>query len=99
MAISGHKTDSVFKRYDIVYEVDITEAGGKLSQYLHNRKKLREEMVKKQLKLASETHNGFSDEGWNSLIYLVFIGAGDGIWTRDNQLGKLGLYRWATPAS
>lgn len=58
MAISGHKTDSVFRRYAIVSEIDITEAGDKLSQYLHNRKKLQDEMVKKQLKMASEIESG-----------------------------------------
>ena len=54
MAISGHKTDSVFRRYAIVSEIDITEAGDKLSEYLYNRKKLQEEIVKKQLKMASD---------------------------------------------
>jgi len=32
MAISGHKTESIYKRYAIVAEADITEAGGKLTR-------------------------------------------------------------------
>ena len=27
-----------------------------------------------------------------------FAGAGDGIWTRDFNLGKVALYHWVTPA-
>ena len=61
MAISGHKTDSVFRRYDIVSELDIAEAGNKLSQYLNSRRAMEEAMVKKQLKLASESRSGLSD--------------------------------------
>ncbi|MBI3609969.1 MAG: tyrosine-type recombinase/integrase [Nitrospirae bacterium] len=33
MAISGHKTDSVFRRYDIVSHTDIVQAGEKLTKY------------------------------------------------------------------
>ena len=58
MAISGHKTDSVFRRYDIVSELDIAEAGNKLSQYLNNRRTMEEAMVKKQLKMISERESG-----------------------------------------
>lgn len=61
MSISGHKTDSVFRRYDIVSELDIADAGNKLSQYLENKRALDEAMVKKQLKLASEGRSGLSD--------------------------------------
>ena len=28
----------------------------------------------------------------------VALGAGDGIWTRDFNLGKVALYHWVTPA-
>jgi len=38
MAISGHKTDSVFRRYDIVSHQDIVQAGEKLTRYIQEAK-------------------------------------------------------------
>ncbi|MGH7274973.1 MAG: tyrosine-type recombinase/integrase, partial [Nitrospiria bacterium] len=37
MAISGHKTDSVFRRYDIVSHQDIQQAGDRLTRYFQER--------------------------------------------------------------
>ena len=34
----------------------------------------------------------------NSIPYLLNVGAGNGIWTRDIDLGKVALYHWAIPA-
>lgn len=39
MLISGHKTRSMFDRYDIVDEKDIQLAGQKLAAYLEGRAK------------------------------------------------------------
>jgi integrase len=38
MAISGHKTESVYRRYDIVADRDLREAGAKLAAYLDSRR-------------------------------------------------------------
>jgi hypothetical protein len=38
MRISGHKTRSVFDRYDIIDEPDIGDAAKKLDEYLQQRK-------------------------------------------------------------
>jgi len=37
MLISGHKTRSVFERYNIVDERDVTEAMGRLDAYTRQR--------------------------------------------------------------
>jgi integrase len=37
MKISGHKTESVYRRYDIVSEKDVEEAGKKLAKYLERK--------------------------------------------------------------
>lgn len=42
MKISGHKTDSVFKRYDVVSEADILQAAVKLDAFHASRKGLGE---------------------------------------------------------
>jgi hypothetical protein len=41
MEISGHKTRSVFDRYNIVDEGDIEAAGEKMKRYFADRKKQR----------------------------------------------------------
>ena len=37
MQISGHKTEAVFRRYDITAEADLLEAAEKLEQFLAPR--------------------------------------------------------------
>jgi integrase len=48
MAISGHKTESIYKRYAIVAESDITEAGGKVNRMIEA------ERQEQQAKAATE---------------------------------------------
>jgi hypothetical protein len=43
MEISGHKTNSMFKRYDITDERDIQADGERLARYLDEKGKLAEE--------------------------------------------------------
>ena len=46
MEISGHKTNSMFKRYDITDERDIQADGERLARYLDEKAKLAEERRK-----------------------------------------------------
>jgi hypothetical protein len=38
MAITGHKTEAVYRRYDIVAPGDLEVAAAKLGQYFQNQK-------------------------------------------------------------
>jgi len=43
MALSGHKTDSVYRRYDIISEADLTEAMNRVQE--HNKKEAENHKV------------------------------------------------------
>ena len=65
--ISGHKTDSVFDRYDIVDERDIELAGQKLAMYLERKEELvsarftdREVRTEQELDASIAEPEGFS---------------------------------------
>jgi hypothetical protein len=39
MQISGHRTENVYRRYDIVVDEDLKPAGEKLAAYLQGRRR------------------------------------------------------------
>ena len=45
MSISGHRTEAVYRRYDIVSERDIVNAGEKLEQYIQNAQTVTESVT------------------------------------------------------
>ncbi len=80
MTMTGHKTRSVFERYNIVSPGDLTEAARKLDAlhghtFGHNNPKM-----------------AVSGSGPSPQV-LEKNGAGDGDRTRDIKLGKLAFYR------
>ena len=80
MMMTGHKTRSVFERYNIVSPGDLRDAARKLDDarghtFGHT---------------ATKTAGG---EAVGSRQVVEGIGAGDGDRTRDIELGKLAFYR------
>ena len=78
--LTGHKTRSVFERYNIVSPGDVREAARKLDaarghNFGHNSQKQA---------ISGSTKSPQVVEGF---------GAGDGDRTRDIKLGKLAFYR------
>ena len=71
MLISGHKTRSVFDRYDITDERDIQADGERLARYLDDKAKLAEERMQKE-KVRTKVRTGPKEretiEGDKSLI-------------------------------
>ncbi|HTZ46316.1 MAG TPA: hypothetical protein VMH20_01905, partial [Verrucomicrobiae bacterium] len=56
MRISGHKTDSVFRRYDIVSPRDLHDAAKRVNEYVN------ETIIQRQLKVGSETTESVTAE-------------------------------------
>ena len=80
MQLAGHKTRSVFERYNIVSPGDLRDAARKLDEarghnFGHNGAKSAVSSVSKSSQVVEEN------------------GAGDGDRTRDIELGKLAFYR------
>jgi integrase len=49
MAITGHKTESMYRRYDIASEADLSGAGEQMERYLLNQRKARLQRVKRHV--------------------------------------------------
>jgi hypothetical protein len=81
MTMTGHKTRSVFERYNIVSAGDLVEVARKLDAARHGH---------------NFGHNGpqHASNGTDGSAQTVGrIGAGDGDRTRDIRLGKPAFYR------
>jgi integrase len=80
MQLTGHKTRSVFERYNIVSSDDLREAARKLDEARgHN--------------FGHNAAKSATAAGTESPQVVEGIGAGDGDRTRDIELGKLAFYR------
>lgn len=45
MAISGHRTATIFERYDIIDETDLEKAAGQIDTYYRDRSKRKPKVV------------------------------------------------------
>jgi hypothetical protein len=80
MMMTGHKTRSVFERYNIVSPGDLRDAARKLDEARRHT-------------FGHTAAKTTVDEAVGSRQVVEGIGAGDGDRTRDIELGKLAFYR------